>query len=264
MAERPRLIDYLEPSLQAKALESFPADLIHDFEEGLHSVERLTASRSYLPVRPEYVDTDLIHTVGILVLRREFLDRFIHIPQEVNFEDVAWMGIEHDLGEIDKLIGDVASHGPERQTRRAKAKKRLEPKAGQAILDRIPDEEVRTRMKHLYHRFMIQHPTDKEALLTRFLDKAEATTRAYPENVFNYRALNHSQPWHQLIEHVRESTLIFTDAAVNLFSALSPQAGSEIVEFTVEELARFKPIGFKRIANTRTKEFLLATSQAAA
>lgn len=255
MAEIPRLIEHFAPSLRDEVAAKFPPEYIKKYEEGLHGQERLGYGRRYLPIKPGFTETDLEHTCAMLDILGELKARFVYLPEEVDFREVAYMIAMHDAGEI--ITKDAPPFGEERESAYWQRRKRLEPKVTlRRILTKIPDPAVQVEFKHLYHRFAQQDPGDKEALLTRLLDKAQGTTRTGPTYAFDYRALNWREPTYRVLDHIQKTVSIFRDAVLDLHTVLSGDAQAELRQFTVEELDRFRPIGFSRIASTFTQRFL--------
>jgi 5'-deoxynucleotidase YfbR-like HD superfamily hydrolase len=253
MPERPRLIDFIDPFLRAEVSAKFPPEYLDKYEDEMHKIKRL-GHNSYLPIKPGFQESDLDHTCDMLGMLRELRLKFVHLPEEINFKDVAYMIAMHDAGEI--IVGDGPPFGPLRESPLWKRRKRQEPKmALKFIVGQIPDEAVQLEMSNLYHRFTQQNSNDKEALLTRLLDKAQGTTRTGPTYAFDYRAQGISQPSYKLSDHVFSSTAILIDAAKNLHATLSPESGAELAQFTVEELGRFRSAGFGRHARRRIREF---------
>lgn len=252
--ERSRLLQYIDPTLRKDVLEKLPLPYIITYEQRMHQIKRLQ-NAPHLPVMPGYIETDLDHTCEMLDMLYELRSRAPRLFGAVDFKVTAYMIAMHDAGEI--IVGDVPARGPLRENEDGKRRKELEPKAAlNRILGQIPDEAVRIWMQHLYHRFATQDPYDREALLTRFLDKAQGTTRTGPKFAFDYRAMDYRHPPYKLWEHVHETTGIFVESALSLYRALPHEAGDEIKRFTVEELNRFRQIGFRRVARDRMSQFV--------
>lgn len=258
MTERAvHFIDHLTPPLQREVEANFPKGSICEYEEQLYRVKRLSYGREYLPIKPGFEESDLEHTCAMLDILWELKGRFSYIPDEINFREVAYMIAMHDAGEI--FVGDGPPFGPERESRYWEKRKRLEPKlALRKIIKQIPDQRVQEEMSHLHHRFTEQDVGDKEALLTRLIDKAQGTTRTGPDFAFNYRTAGWEQPSYKLIDHIQSAVSILIGAALNLHVLLPQEAKGELRQFTMEELDRFRPIGFSNLAAVSTQHFLQA------
>lgn len=258
MQERPKLIDHIDPFLRDEVKSFFPEEIISKYEEKMDAEVRLQHGAP-LAIKPGYKETNLDHTVQGLDLILELERKSKYLPKEVNFRAVKYMFGLHDGGEI--ITKDAPPFGPEREGPYWKRRKRLEARAGSIfVLSCIPNQTVRDEMREYYLRAMRLDPWDKEAHLTKLIDSADGTTRSGTINYFNFRALGYKKPWQGLSNHVLESTKKFVKSAVNLHQILSPDSQSEIRQFTIEELARFEPIGFGRIARQRTQLFLELTN----
>lgn len=255
--EVPRLIDHIDPSLRHEVLRSFPPEYLRRYEIGMHAIKRL-GHAPYLPIRPGFEESDLEHTCGMLDMLQELRGRS-PLRKAFNYRQTTYMIAMHDAGEL--IVGDGPPFGEERESPKWRRRKQLEPKVAlRRVVSQIPDPEVQAEMTSFYHRFSEQGTHDREALLTRYLDKAQGTTRTGPSSAFGYRALGYSKPSYELLDHVQNTTSIFLGAALNFIAALPPSAAEDMKVHVISELERFKSIGFERLADEKITQFRRATS----
>ena len=88
------------------------------YEEGLSQIMRW--ENGIFP--SDIPESDLEHVDGMLEVREEIANRFIHIPNEVNFTTVGHMIYIHDGGEI--LTRDLSHSHPEYDILKLRLKRR--------------------------------------------------------------------------------------------------------------------------------------------
>lgn len=264
MLEFPRLLDYIDPSLKIELSERISPELRALYEERLHEVKRWgrNASQdygdnSYLPIREGFEESDLEHTCGMLQILQDLRDTLVYLPQEISVRDATIMIILHDSGEI--VVGDVPGYGVERQNQKNKKRKKIEPKAAEKfILEKVQDEEIREEFRRLYHRFQGQAPGDREAILTKWLDKLQGTTFVGVKNVFDFKSAGQTRPSQRLVNHVSDALDVVVATTITLARACTPYARREVLGFAHGEIGKFNSLGYNGISRTR-QDLLLWT-----
>jgi len=184
-------------------------------------------------------ESDLEHVDGMLEVREEIANRFIHIPNEVNFTTVSHMIYIHDAGEI--LAGDLSHSHPNYDALKPKMKRR-EIAAFRLMSRDIDDESIKILARELYKRIHDKSQVDKEAQLADFIDKAQAV-RFGLANVFPGRNLRNSQRRTVQLNHAINALL---KPGISLVRALnSPYSKTEVLGLIEEELRAFIPHGYR-------------------
>ena len=185
-------------------------------------------------------ESDLDHVRSMLLILEDIEQKFVHIPNEVNFTTVSHMIYLHDAGEI--LAGDLVHSHPYYSSLKPKVKKR-EIAAFRLLSRSLEDETTKTVARDLYRRVHGKSANDKEAQLTDFIDKAQAV-RFGLINVFPAKKLKNSERIKIQLNH---AMAILLKPAENLLQSLdSPYSKIEAVDLIREELGNFLTQGYKK------------------
>ncbi|OGK36845.1 hypothetical protein A3F03_00660 [Candidatus Roizmanbacteria bacterium RIFCSPHIGHO2_12_FULL_41_11] len=207
-----------------------------EYERGLAKILRW--ENGFLPTSKK--ESDLDHVRDMLLILEDIQQRFMHIPNEVNFTTVSHMIYIHDAGEI--LAGDLAHTHPYYTDLKPKVKKR-EIAAFRLLSKSLEDEATKTIARDLYRRVHGKSPDDKEARLTDFIDKAQAV-RFGLINVFPAKNLKTSEKRKMQLNHAMTTILKPADGLVR--SLESPYSRIEAIELIEEELGNFLAQGYKK------------------
>jgi 5'-deoxynucleotidase YfbR-like HD superfamily hydrolase len=186
-------------------------------------------------------ESDLEHVAGMLEVLEEMKQRFVHIPNEVNFTTVAHMIYLHDAGEI--LAGDLNHSHPEYHDLKPKVKKR--ERAAFRLLSRsIEDKPTRDLARQLYERINRKDSDDKEAHLADFIDKDQAV-RFGLNNIFPAEALENENK--RSIQLNYTIALLLNPGEAFVRSLTSDHSKNEAIKFIKEEIENFKHKGYKEL-----------------
>lgn len=241
------LLDVLLPGVKIRYNAALSANKQDQYERGLHSIIRQETMRSKgFPLSPDKTESDLEHTYAGLVMAMDYLSQYPILGNYINFEEVQTMYIMHDAGEI--IVGDVS---PVDRTLKEEQRKRLEPYlAKRRIFSQIPDPFQRDTAIAYFNRYQRNDPNDLEVQMTRFIDKAQGTTRVAHE-AFNLYAVQSDEVKKDIALHLWSTLPRMIEPAINLLVGLeNRQAKQAIAEITLGELKELEKYGPKEVART--------------
>lgn len=246
-AQQPSIAFALSQSPSVLAVyQQVPELLRNKFESSQASVFRLTDPKFNEWVELNgFRENDLEHVCDMLAYVNEIEDSSWHLATEVNLNDVRFMIILHDAGE--NYTGDVPTCGPVRNSLEGSRRKLAEPAyAILKVIARIPDEGLKRKAEELYCRYIAQDPTDKEALLAKYIDRASGTCRVNAPNVFaNWRLKNGlAGPPDDLREHVAFTEERLIHQAYKFVRTLGPGAKAEFFQSYHNDLAQLRAAGY--------------------
>ncbi len=211
-----------------------PDDLRIMYEKSLAGIIRwesgmLSSSRE---------ENDLEHTIGMLIILEDIEHDCPNITGEVDFAVVYPMAYMHDAGEI--YAGDLAYTHPDYNNLKPQVKRR--ERAGFRLLTRsLRDEKTKCLAKELYKRVEQKSPTDKEAQLVDFVDKAQAVGFG----------IDYVYPGHKIVnaqdrtDHLNRTANVLLKPGEALARALeSPCAKKEALGLIRKEFERFTAKGY--------------------
>ncbi len=207
---------------------------------------------------------DMDHIFALGSIAQDIATYNPHLSAEINFPAMQRMIIVHDAAEI--ITGDVPAVGVYRDSREGRRKKRAESLITRLMVNKYVRKEQRQAVLEAYYRYEnVKHVlqsdqpvTDKEALLTNFIDKVHSISRTGVEYVYNSK--RHGQ---LITPELRQRHMGALDKMMSyvppLLGLLSPEAAVEFRGVVRGELMRLVENGFATEIEASYGEYLLPT-----
>ncbi len=145
------------------------------FKAGMASIVRMQYVRDHgFPIPDGYIETNLDHTYSAEEIAREYHDQYPALRDSVNFAHVQKMLRVHDIGEAHVAIGD---RPPADRTEEDEHAKRLEPLAGERLLNHIQDSGLREETIGYYREVTSKDKNNIDVQMAAFIDKVQGTLR---------------------------------------------------------------------------------------
>ena len=229
---------YLSPLERAHVDSIVPIATQFAFEEANNHIYRWKGGIEFEIAYPEVEETDHDHILGCLELVTIYQQYFPHILQDCSINDLKVMLVIHDSDEI-MVQRDIPMLHPILETKEgAKIKRVGRLLAVNKLFSRYVCADKHAYVTDLYQRFLDQKPNDKEALIARYIDKAQGNHFG-AEYVFPYQPLGLSTPGAERKHHVSKSLEKILIPAIPLFSLLKYPGRKELDALVTHDIDRF-------------------------
>lgn len=210
----------------SKPLRQLPEPLRQEYERALRGVPRWK-NGIFLPDVPE---TDMDRVESMLEIFNGMKNTCPSLMKAVDQRAVRDMIYVHDAGEI--VNGDLTHLDPDYNKKHDKHKRK---------------EQLKTKIGNLYQRVIAKKDTDREALLTHLIDKAQGNRFGF-EHVFPGAKLQKDKPRRQMqMNHAVEIISNPANLLIKNFRE-NPLVQIEILKFCQREIEFYAKFGYKKEA----------------
>lgn len=218
-----------------------PKKIRQEYEKRLSGVKRWE-NGVFLP---DVTETDMDHVRSMLEIFNGMKNTCPSLIKAVGEKIVRDMIYIHDAGEI--VNGDLAHLDPDYNKKYDKHKRKEHLGFRFILLRHITDAQLRTKIGNLYQRAIAKKDTDKEALLTDLIDKAQGNRFGF-EHVFPGSRLKKDKARRQMqINHAVEIISNPTTALLAIFRG-NPPVQIEILKFCQREIESYAKSGYEKEA----------------
>lgn len=235
--------------------DALGSDIQEAHAQMLSGVKRMgTARKKGFLIDPSFIETNREHVGTSLEMALEYSDNYPILNDYIRFDGVQTMLLHHDDGEGVPSIGDVPVVD---RTEADERRKKLEHRAaGMYVFSHIPDPDARKVVKSHYKVYAANDPKNLDVQMTRFIDKAQGTTRAaeIAFNVEEHINRGNTETAEKIREHLFNTIPRMMEPAVNLLTYLPEQRAREAMrEIIFHEFSRLEQVGASDIVQPFNK-----------